>query len=141
MSIRRRRGSATSSSSCTQSATASIRRRSSPGLDLALDRRERLGIVGPNGSGKSTALEIIAGRLDPTEGRVVRGSTVRVGYYDQRSRALDPDVTVRAALVGEKGEIDWRDRKLMERSGSTTTRSGRRSRCSPVANGGGCSCC
>ena len=85
------------------------------GLDLALDRRERLGIVGPNGSGKSTALEIIAGRLDPTEGRVVRGSTVRVGYYDQRSRALDPDVTVRAALVGEKGEVDWRDRKLMER--------------------------
>jgi ATP-binding cassette subfamily F protein uup len=85
------------------------------GLDLAIDRRERLGIVGPNGSGKSTALEIIAGRLDATEGRVVRGPTVRIGYYDQRSRALDPDVTVRAALVGEKGEIDWRDRKLMER--------------------------
>ena len=85
------------------------------GLDLALDRRERLGIVGPNGSGKSTALEIIAGRLDPTEGRVVRGTTVRVGYYDQRSRALDPSITVRAALVGDKGEVDWRDRKLMER--------------------------
>jgi ABC transport system ATP-binding/permease protein len=84
------------------------------GLDLALDRRERLGIVGPNGSGKSTALEIIAGRLVPTEGRVVRGPTVRVGYYDQRSRSLDPNLTVRAALVGEKGEIDWRDRKLME---------------------------
>jgi len=85
------------------------------GLDLALDRRERLGIVGPNGSGKSTALEIIAGRLDPTEGRVVRGPTVRLGYYDQRSRALDPSITVRAALVGDKGEVDWRDRKLMER--------------------------
>jgi ATP-binding cassette subfamily F protein uup len=85
------------------------------GLDLALDRRERLGIVGPNGSGKSTALEIIAGRLDPTEGRVVRGTTVRVGYYDQRSRSLDASITVRAALVGEKGEVDWRDRKLMER--------------------------
>ncbi|HUP75877.1 MAG TPA: ABC-F family ATP-binding cassette domain-containing protein [Acidimicrobiales bacterium] len=85
------------------------------GLDLALDRRERLGIVGPNGSGKSTALEIIAGRLEPTEGRVVRGPTVRVGYYDQRSRALDTSITVRAALIGDKGEVDWRDRKLMER--------------------------
>ncbi len=85
------------------------------GLDLALDRRERLGIVGPNGSGKSTALEIIAGRLVATEGRVVRGPTVRLGYYDQRSRDLDPSITVRAALVGEKGEVDWRDRKLMER--------------------------
>ena len=85
------------------------------GLDLALDRRERLGVVGPNGSGKSTALEIIAGRLEPAEGRVVRGPTVRIGYYDQRSRALDTSITVRAALVGEKGEVDWRDRKLMER--------------------------
>ena len=85
------------------------------GLDLALDRRERLGIVGPNGTGKSTALEIIAGRLDPVEGRVVRGPTVRVAYYDQRSRELDPDLTVRAAVVGSKGEIDWRDKRLMER--------------------------
>jgi ATP-binding cassette subfamily F protein uup len=85
------------------------------GLDLALDRRERLGIVGPNGSGKSTALEIIAGRLEPVEGRVVRGPTVRVAYYDQRSRDLDPGLTVRAALAGDKGEIDWRDRRLMER--------------------------
>jgi ATP-binding cassette subfamily F protein uup len=40
---------------------------------------------------------------------------VRVGYYDQRSRALDTSITVRAALVGDKGEVDWRDRKLMER--------------------------
>jgi ATP-binding cassette subfamily F protein uup len=85
------------------------------GLDLALDRRERLGIVGPNGSGKSTALEIIAGRLEPAEGRVVRGPTVRTAYYDQRARSLDPDLTVRAALVGNKGEVDWRDRRLMER--------------------------
>jgi ATP-binding cassette subfamily F protein uup len=85
------------------------------GLDLALDRRERLGIVGPNGSGKSTALEIMAGRLEPTEGRVVRGPTVHLGYYDQRSRTLDSSITVRAALVGDKGEVDWRDRKLMER--------------------------
>src|SRR5690606_37707320 len=40
-------------------------------LDLALDRRERLGIVGANGTGKSTLLDIIAGRVAPRQGRVV----------------------------------------------------------------------
>ncbi|MCA1480763.1 ATP-binding cassette domain-containing protein, partial [Bradyrhizobium sp. NBAIM08] len=44
-------------------------------VDLMLDNRERLGIVGPNGAGKSTLLQILAGRLEPAEGRVVHGST------------------------------------------------------------------
>ncbi|MFM7064863.1 MAG: ABC-F family ATP-binding cassette domain-containing protein, partial [Actinomycetes bacterium] len=57
-------------------------------VDLLLDPRERLGIVGPNGSGKSTLLDLVAGRLAPTQGRVERGSTARVSYYDQRGRTL-----------------------------------------------------
>ena len=68
------------------------------GLDLALDPRERLGIVGPNGSGKSTLLEIIAGRLAPTEGRVEPGTTVSVGVYDQTGADLDPAQRVRDAV-------------------------------------------
>ena len=85
------------------------------GLDLALDRRDRLGIVGPNGSGKSTALDIVAGVIAPTEGTVVRGPTARIGYYDQRGRTLDPSRTVRQLIAGDRGEIDWRDKALMER--------------------------
>lgn len=38
------------------------------GLDLLLDRKERLGIVGANGSGKSTLLDVIAGRRPPLAG-------------------------------------------------------------------------
>ncbi len=68
------------------------------GLDLALDPRERLGIVGPNGSGKSTLLDIIAGRLAPTEGRVEPGTTIRLGYYDQTGADLDPTQRVRDAV-------------------------------------------
>ena len=82
--------------------------------DIALDRRARLGVVGVNGTGKTTALDVIAGRLAPSTGRVVTGSTVRVGYYEQREHSLDLSQTVRAAVAGEKGEIDWHDRKLME---------------------------
>ena len=83
-------------------------------VELLLDRRERLGIVGVNGTGKSTLLDVMAGRVEPTEGRVALGSTVRLGYYDQRGRSLDPSQRVRDAVAGEKGEVDWTDSALME---------------------------
>ena len=70
------------------------------GVDLLLDRRERLGVVGPNGSGKSTLLELMAGRREPTEGRVVTGPTVHLGYYDQLGVTLDPTQRVRDAVAG-----------------------------------------
>ncbi|MCU0310529.1 MAG: ABC-F family ATP-binding cassette domain-containing protein [Acidimicrobiales bacterium] len=84
------------------------------GLDLALDPRERLGIVGPNGVGKSTLLDLVAGRRSPTTGRVVHGPTVRLGYYDQNGVELDPGRRVRDALVGEHRVPDWRDAALLE---------------------------
>jgi ATP-binding cassette subfamily F protein uup len=84
------------------------------GIDLLLDPRERLGVVGPNGTGKSTLLEILAGRLTPSEGRVEVGSTARIGYYDQRGRDLDPSVRVRDALTGPHRKADWADAALLE---------------------------
>jgi len=83
-------------------------------LDLALDPRERLGIVGPNGSGKSTLLDVIAGRRSPREGRVVHGSTARVSVYDQRGDSLDPDQRVREAVAGPHRQPDWTDARLLE---------------------------
>ena len=68
------------------------------GVDMLLDRRERLGLIGPNGSGKSTLLDIIAGRLAPAQGRVETGPTVRLGYYDQTGAELDPAQRVREAV-------------------------------------------
>ncbi len=83
-------------------------------VELLLDNRERLGIVGANGTGKSTLLDIIAGRLTPTSGRVEVGSTVRLGYYDQAGRELDPNQRVRDAVTGGHRDADWTDAALME---------------------------
>ena len=53
-------------------------------------RDDRVGIVGRNGAGKSTLLNLIAGRIEPDSGVVDRGGTVRVGYFTQEGRELDP---------------------------------------------------
>ena len=46
-------------------------------------RYEKMGIVGNNGTGKSTFLKILLGQLQPDEGRLDIGETVRFGYYSQ----------------------------------------------------------
>ena len=53
-------------------------------------RDDRIGVIGPNGAGKSTLLNLIAGTLAPDSGSVERGGTVRVGYFSQEGRELDP---------------------------------------------------
>jgi ATP-binding cassette subfamily F protein uup len=84
-------------------------------VDLMLDPRERLGIVGPNGAGKTTLLRAIAGRLEPEEGRVIRGSTVDLAMWDQLGADLDPTQRVRDAISGPARNADWSDAALLER--------------------------
>lgn len=52
-------------------------------IDLAVNARERVGLVGVNGSGKTTLLRILAGCDEPDGGAVVVGRDLRVGYLPQ----------------------------------------------------------
>ena len=54
-------------------------------------RDDRVGIIGKNGAGKSTLLNMIAGALEPDSGSVDFGGTVRIGYFTQEGRELDPN--------------------------------------------------
>lgn len=49
---------------------------------------ERTGILGANGAGKSTLLALVCGTLRPSNGRVKRGKTVRIGMLDQQFSQL-----------------------------------------------------
>ncbi|ROP43507.1 MULTISPECIES: ABC-F family ATP-binding cassette domain-containing protein [unclassified Rathayibacter] len=49
---------------------------------------ERTGVLGVNGAGKSTLLGLVAGSVEPTSGKVKRGTTVRVAILDQQLREL-----------------------------------------------------
>ncbi|MEO7495576.1 MAG: ATP-binding cassette domain-containing protein, partial [Massilia sp.] len=55
----------------------------------------------------------IAGRLTPSTGKVERGATVQIGYYDQLGRDLDLNQRVRDAVAGDKHEPTLDDVKLM----------------------------
>jgi ATP-binding cassette subfamily F protein uup len=59
-----------------------------------IKRDDRIGVIGPNGAGKTTLLEIITQRVQPDSGFVEIGQTVKIGYYDQESRALDDEQRV-----------------------------------------------
>ncbi len=61
---------------------------------LQVKRGQKLGIVGLNGTGKSTLLKAIAGEIPFITGRARLGSQVKLGYFDQHHRNLDPRNTV-----------------------------------------------
>ena len=46
-------------------------------------KNDRIGFVGTNGCGKTTLMKMIAGFIQPDEGRIEVGQTVKIGYYCQ----------------------------------------------------------
>ena len=75
-------------------------------VSLGLDEGDRIGVVVKNGDGKSTLLSLLAGVIEPDEGRVIRTRGVRVGVLGQAD-ALSDDDTVEHAVVGDTPEYEW----------------------------------
>lgn len=57
-------------------------------------RDARIGIIGKNGSGKSTLLKMIIGNIVPDKGTIIRGETVKIGYFSQESEEMDSSLRV-----------------------------------------------
>jgi ATPase subunit of ABC transporter with duplicated ATPase domains len=56
------------------------------GVDLTVNRRDRLAVMGPNGIGKSTLLKIVMGQLAADAGEVEWGYETHPGYFAQDQR-------------------------------------------------------
>lgn len=52
-------------------------------FDYTFKKGERVGIIGKNGTGKTTFLNIITQTNTPDSGKVVKGDTIKFGYYTQ----------------------------------------------------------
>jgi len=79
---------------------------------------ERVGLVGVNGTGKTSLLRLLAGELpsEPNgvsaEGKVVRGTTVRLGHLSQELDELDPALRVREAVEEVRLHVQLGKREL-----------------------------
>ncbi|MCA1170270.1 ATPase subunit of ABC transporter with duplicated ATPase domains [Kocuria sp. AG109] len=87
---------------------------------------ERTGILGVNGAGKSTLLGLVTGAVQPTEGRVKRGTTVRIATLTQQLDELEEVAEDRVSeVIGRKRTSYVADGKemtpgqLLERLGFT----------------------
>jgi ATP-binding cassette, subfamily F, member 3 len=68
-------------------------------LTLRIDDDDRIALLGPNGNGKSTLAKLLAGRLAPMSGQMIRPQRLDVGYFAQHQLdELDPDDSAYAHL-------------------------------------------
>jgi ATP-binding cassette subfamily F protein 3 len=52
-------------------------------VTLRIDTDDRIALLGANGNGKSTLVKLLAGRLPPFSGKVIRAEKLSVGYFAQ----------------------------------------------------------
>ncbi|MBW2610183.1 MAG: ABC-F family ATP-binding cassette domain-containing protein [Deltaproteobacteria bacterium] len=65
------------------------------GLNLTVQRGERVAVIGPNGSGKTTLLRMVADEIHADQGSISLGHNVTMSYYAQHhSETLNPDQTI-----------------------------------------------
>jgi ATP-binding cassette, subfamily F, member 3 len=70
-------------------------------LLLRIDNDDRIALLGANGNGKSTLTKMIAGRLTPMAGTMVRADKLRVAYFAQHQLdELDPAASAYDHLRG-----------------------------------------
>jgi ATP-binding cassette, subfamily F, member 3 len=85
--------------------------------DLVLHHGERVGLIGKNGSGKSVLLRLALGMLDPDQGDVILGPSIRTAYYAQEHETLDFEQTLletvrRAGAMSESSAVSFLIRYL-----------------------------
>jgi ATP-binding cassette subfamily F protein uup len=78
-------------------------------------RGDRIGIIGPNGCGKSTLIKLLVGAMEPTSGSILRGTQLKLAYFDQQRDQLDPAASIMDNVTGGTGDtvtIDGRARHV-----------------------------
>ena len=79
------------------------------GLEMRLDRGDKLAIVGRNGIGKTTLMRLMAGELEPTGGELRWGATTQRSYFPQDNSHLfeqDQDIVAWISQFTDTQEIN-----------------------------------
>jgi energy-dependent translational throttle protein EttA len=84
-------------------------------LEFSLPPGGIVGVIGPNGAGKTTLFRMITGEIEADSGSFNVGSTVKLGYVDQR-RPLDADNTIWQEITGGEDMVHLGNREMNSRA-------------------------
>lgn len=62
-------------------------------INFSIINEQKVGLIGRNGNGKSTFLKVLAGKLDPEKGKILKPGDYQIGYLSQEPN-LNPTQTV-----------------------------------------------
>jgi ATP-binding cassette subfamily F protein 3 len=72
------------------------------GINVHIERGDRIALIGPNGAGKSTLMRMLSGVEAPDAGTRTEGHQVVMQYFAQdEATRLEPTLTVYQTLAGE----------------------------------------
>ena len=72
------------------------------GVDVHIERGDRIALIGPNGAGKSTMMRMLSGVEAPDSGTRTEGHQVVMQYFAQdEATRLDPTLTIYQTLAGD----------------------------------------
>lgn len=75
-------------------------------MEFTLPAGGIVGVIGPNGAGKSTLFNMITGLLEPDDGTITLGESVKLAYVDQSRETLAADHTIFEA-ISEGHDTIW----------------------------------
>lgn len=75
-------------------------------VGFSINENEKIGVIGVNGMGKSTLLKIAAGIEDYDDGKISRGSQVKICYLPQTPVFEEADTILQAAVKGNQDELN-----------------------------------
>ncbi len=73
------------------------------GVDLTIERGQRLCLIGRNGTGKSSLLKVLDGEVDLDKGEVIRQTGIRIARLEQDLPEADDRLVFDAVAAGAKG--------------------------------------
>lgn len=63
-------------------------------INFEIKKEEKVAVIGNNGTGKTTILKIINQLVPQDSGKIILGSKVKIGYYDQEHQVLNMEKTL-----------------------------------------------
>ena len=82
-------------------------------VSFSVEKGEKIGLIGANGAGKTTLFNLITGALEPTDGKVIMPSGLRLGHVEQHACIGSPR-TVYEELLTVFEPLKQMERELEE---------------------------